>query len=233
MNAVLQLPQPRGAVIRLRGVHKSYVLDEVRVPALAGVDLDIEGGCFTVLRGPSGSGKTTLLNVIGCIDRADRGTVQLAEHDTGAMSDDALADLRARRIGFVFQNFNLIGVLTAQENVEYPLLVLGVGARERRERARASLAAVGLESLGDRRPGQLSGGQRQRVAIARALVKQPDLILADEPTASLDSVTGAAIVALLRDLQRRTQVAVVATSHDPAVIERADRVITVRDGKLT
>jgi putative ABC transport system ATP-binding protein len=149
------------------------------------------------------------------------------------MSDDALADLRARRIGFVFQNFNLIGVLTAQENVEYPLVVLGVGARERRERARASLAAVGLESLADRRPGQLSGGQRQRVAIARALVKQPDLILADEPTASLDSATGASIVTLLRDLQRRSQLAVVVTSHDPAVIERADRVITVRDGKLT
>jgi putative ABC transport system ATP-binding protein len=148
------------------------------------------------------------------------------------MSDDALADLRARRVGFVFQHFNLIGVLSALENVEYSLVVLGVGARERRERARASLAAVGLEALADRRPGQLSGGQRQRVAIARALVKQPDLILADEPTASLDSATGASIVGLLRELQRRTNTAVVVSSHDPAVIERADRVLTVRDGKL-
>lgn len=232
MNAVLRLQAGLPAAISLRGVHKSYVLDEVSVPALAGIDLDIDARRLTVLKGPSGSGKTTLLNIIGCLDRPDRGSVHLGTQDTTGMSENALADLRARRIGFVFQNFNLISVLTAVENVEYPLIVLGVAWRERRARASEMLAAVGLADLGDRRPGQLSGGQRQRVAIARALVKCPDLILADEPTASLDSANGAAVIELLRELQRRTATAVVVSSHDPMVVRLADRVVSVRDGQL-
>jgi len=188
--------------VSLRNVTKTYRLDTVAVPALDGVSLDIRPGRFTVLCGPSGSGKTTLLNMMGCIDRPDAGEVQVGGQAVQALPDDALSDFRARHVGFIFQNFNLLPVLTAFENVEYPLVLAGVAAPERKARVRALLDAVGLGARAGNLPGQLSGGQRQRVAIARALATEPALVLADEPTANLDSQTGAEIIALMRRLQR-------------------------------
>lgn len=218
--------------VELNGVSKSYWMGQVRVPALAEVSLKVSAARFTVLSGQSGSGKTTLLNLIGGIDRADAGKIMVANQDLGCLSDDALSDFRARHIGFIFQNFNLMPVLSAFENVEYPLQLQGVPARRRRERVLEMLAAVGLADKAANRPGQLSGGQRQRVAIARALVHEPALVLADEPTANLDSHTGASILALLRQLQRERRVAVVFSSHDPQVIAAADDRYLVSDGRV-
>lgn len=218
--------------VEMSGVSKSYRMEQVQVPALVEVSLKIATARFTVLSGQSGSGKTTLLNLIGGIDRADAGEIAVAGQDLGRLSDDALSDFRARHIGFIFQNFNLMPVLSAFENVEYPLQLQGLPARQRRGRALEMLAAVGLADKAAHRPGQLSGGQRQRVAIARALVHEPALVLADEPTANLDSHTGASILALLRQLQRERQVAVVFSSHDPQVIAAADDRYLVRDGRV-
>ena len=218
--------------VSLRNVDKTYRLDTVTVPALSGVSIDIRPGRFTVLCGPSGSGKTTLLNMMGCIDRPDTGEIQVDSQAVQAMTDDALSDFRARRIGFVFQNFNLLPVLTAFENVEYPLVLAAVPAAQRKERVRALLDAVGLADRAGNRPGQLSGGQRQRVAIARALATEPALVLADEPTANLDSQTGAEIIALMRRLQRERGASVVFSSHDPMVLAQADDVVRIRDGRI-
>ncbi len=219
--------------VSVRHVEKIYHLDTVVVPALVDVSLDIRPGSFTVLSGPSGSGKTTLLNVIGCIDRPDRGEVIVAGQPVQSLSDNALSDFRARHIGFVFQNFNLLPVLTAYENIEYPLLLSKVAAPARRKRVLDLLEAVGLSGRGNSRPGQLSGGQRQRVAIARALATEPELVLADEPTANLDSQTGAAIITLMRTLQRERGVCFVFSSHDPQVRAEADDVISIQDGRIT
>jgi len=219
-------------VALLSGVSKSYRLDDVRVPVLDGIDLLVRPGQFTVLLGPSGSGKTTLLNLIGCIDRPDAGQVVVAGQDVGPLSDDLLADFRARHIGFIFQNFNLLPVLSAYENIEYPMLLAGLGARTRGERAARLLRAVGLAEHGAKLPGQLSGGQRQRVAIARALGLRPRLVIADEPTANLDSRTGEAILALMRDMQRRWQISFLFSSHDRNVIRAADDTIKLRDGAI-
>ena len=218
--------------VSLRNVDKTYRLDTVTVPALSGVSIDIRPGRFTVLCGPSGSGKTTLLNMMGCIDRPDTGEIQVDSQAVQAMTDDALSDFRARRIGFVFQNFNLLPVLTAFENVEYPLVLAAVPAAQRNERVRALLDAVGLADRAGNRPGQLSGGQRQRVAIARALATEPALVLADEPTANLDSQTGAEIIALMRRLQRERGASFVFSSHDPMVLAQADDVVRIRDGRI-
>ena len=218
--------------VSLRNVDKTYRLDTVTVPALSGVSIDIRPGRFTVLCGPSGSGKTTLLNMMGCIDRPDTGEIQVDSQAVQAMTDDALSDFRARRIGFVFQNFNLLPVLTAFENVEYPLVLAAVPAAQRKERVRALLDAVGLADRAGNRPGQLSGGQRQRVAIARALTTEPALVLADEPTANLDSQTGAEIIALMRRLQRERGASFVFSSHDPMVLAQADDVVRIRDGRI-
>jgi len=218
--------------VSLRNVDKTYRLDTVTVPALSGVSIDIRPGRFTVLCGPSGSGKTTLLNMMGCIDRPDTGEIQVDSQAVQAMTDDALSDFRARRIGFVFQNFNLLPVLTAFENVEYPLVLAAVPAAQRKERVRALLDAVGLADRAGNRPGQLSGGQRQRVAIARALATEPALVLADEPTANLDSQTGAEIIALMRRLQRERGASFVFSSHDPMVLAQADDVVRIRDGRI-
>ena len=218
--------------VSLRNVDKTYRLDTVTVPALSGVSIDIRPGRFTVLCGPSGSGKTTLLNMMGCIDRPDGGEIQVDSQAVQAMTDDALSDFRARRIGFVFQNFNLLPVLTAFENVEYPLVLAAVPAAQRKERVRALLDAVGLADRAGNRPGQLSGGQRQRVAIARALATEPALVLADEPTANLDSQTGAEIIALMRRLQRERGASFVFSSHDPMVLAQADDVVRIRDGRI-
>ena len=218
--------------VSLRNVDKTYRLDTVTVPALSGISIDIRPGRFTVLCGPSGSGKTTLLNMMGCIDRPDTGEIQVDSQAVQAMTDDALSDFRARRIGFVFQNFNLLPVLTAFENVEYPLVLAAVPAAQRKERVRALLDAVGLADRAGNRPGQLSGGQRQRVAIARALATEPALVLADEPTANLDSQTGAEIIALMRRLQRERGASFVFSSHDPMVLAQADDVVRIRDGRI-
>lgn len=217
----------------LKQVAKTYHLDAVDVPALADINLEIRPNCFTVISGPSGSGKTTLLNLIGCIDRPDRGEIFVAGQAVQMLSDDALSDFRARHLGFIFQNFNLLPVLTAYENVEYPLLLAKVSAAERRQRVLALLDAVGLADRAQSRPGQLSGGQRQRVAIARALATEPQLVLADEPTANLDSHTGAAIIALMRKMQREHHVSFVFSSHDPQVQAEADDAIFIRDGCIT
>ena len=218
--------------VSLRNVGKTYRLDTVTVPALSAVSIDIRPGRFTVLCGPSGSGKTTLLNMMGCIDRPDAGEIQVDGQAVQAMTDDALSDFRARRIGFVFQNFNLLPVLTAFENVEYPLVLAAVPAAQRKERVRALLDAVGLADRAGNRPGQLSGGQRQRVAIARALATEPALVLADEPTANLDSQTGAEIIALMRRLQRERGASFVFSSHDPMVLAQADAVGRIRAGRI-
>ncbi|MES2932565.1 MAG: ABC transporter ATP-binding protein [Pseudomonadota bacterium] len=217
----------------LRGIGKIYRLGSVDVPALIDINLEIRPNCFTVISGPSGSGKTTLLNLIGCIDLPDQGELIVAGQHVQKMNDDALSDFRARHLGFIFQNFNLLPVLSAYENIEYPLLLTKMPATQRRERVLALLDAVGLSDRAQNRPGQLSGGQRQRVAIARALAPAPQLVLADEPTANLDSHTGSAIVALMRKMQRDFQVSFVFSSHDPQVQAEADDAIFIRDGRIT
>lgn len=217
----------------LKNVGKIYHLDAVAVPALIDITLEIRSNRFTVISGPSGSGKTTLLNLIGCIDRPDSGEIIVAGQAVQTMPDNALSDFRARHLGFIFQNFNLLPVLTAYENVEYPLLLVRVPATERKKRVLALLDAVGLSDRAQNRPGQLSGGQRQRVAIARALAPQPKMVLADEPTANLDSHTGAAIIALMRKMQRELHVSFIFSSHDPQVMAEADDAIMIRDGRIT
>ncbi|MBE9608638.1 ABC transporter ATP-binding protein [Chitinilyticum piscinae] len=217
----------------LKQVSKHYRLDAVEVPALSEITLTIASGRFTVLSGPSGSGKTTLLNLIGCIDQPDSGTLTVAGENVLALQDDALADFRARHIGFIFQNFNLIPVLNAYENIEYPLLLTGVDTRERQRRVQDLLDAVGLADRAKNLPGQLSGGQRQRVAIARALATNPALVMADEPTANLDSHTGAAILELMRNLQCERRMSFVFSSHDPNVLAMADDAVFIRDGRIT
>lgn len=216
----------------LRSVRRTYHLDSIEVPALVDINLEILPDRFTVISGPSGSGKTTLLNMIGCIDRPDSGSVEVAGQPVEALSDDALSDFRARHVGFIFQTFNLLPVLSAYENVEYPLILARVPSRARQDRVRELLAAVGLSDRAQNRPGQLSGGQRQRVAIARALATRPELVLADEPTANLDSQTGEAIIELMRALQREQHVSFVFSSHDPKVLAEADDAVLIRDGRI-
>src|ERR1051326_5520487 len=195
------MSDPATAVVRLSHIVRTYPAGSISVPAVRDLRLEIRPRVFSVIVGPSGSGKTTLLNLIGCIDRPTSGQLQVCGQDVGALSDNEITDFRARNVAFIFQTFNLFPVLTAYENVEYPLLLLGASAGERRARAAEMLEAVGLASYGHHRPNQLSGGQKQRVAIARALIKRPALVLADEPTANLDTGTGAEIIALMRRVQ--------------------------------
>lgn len=217
----------------LKGISKTYRLDAVDVPALFDIDLVILPSRFTVISGPSGSGKTTLLNLIGCIDRPDQGSLMVGGKPVQSMPDDALSDFRARQLGFIFQNFNLLPVLTAFENVEYPLIMAGMPAATRRARVEQLLEQVGLAAHRRKRPGQLSGGQRQRVAIARALARQPQLVLADEPTANLDSKTGEEIIALMRRMQQQQHVSFIFSSHDSKVLEAADDAVHIQDGRIT
>ncbi|SAL65153.1 ABC-transporter ATP binding protein [Caballeronia peredens] len=219
-------------VVSLQNVSKYYKLDSVSVTALEDVTVRLRSGVLTVLSGPSGSGKTTLLNMIGGIDRPDKGRVVIDGQDIGALPDDALSDFRARHVGHVFQNFNLLPVLTAAENVEYPLWKSGLPARERTRRVADALDAVGLAQKMQRNPGQLSGGERQRVAIARALVREPAVVLADEPTANLDSQTGAAIIELMRHLQQSRGVSFIVSSHDPQMQAAADDTVRILDGRV-
>jgi len=220
------------AIVSVRDAVKNYTLGNVVVPALRGVTLDVVAGDFISIAGPSGSAKTTLLNLIGCIDRPTAGKLEVCGQDVGALADDQVTDFRARNVAFVFQSFNLFPVLTAYENVEYPLLLLGVPAGQRRARAAAMLDAVGLGAYGHHRPNQLSGGQKQRVAIARALIKHPALVLADEPTANLDTHTGAEIIALMRRVQDQQAVSFVFSTHDPQLMSHADETFAIRDGLL-
>nr|WP_240702144.1 ABC transporter ATP-binding protein [Trinickia terrae] len=211
---------------------KTYGEGAAAVAAVRDASADIFANRFTVLSGPSGSGKTTLLNLLGGIDRATRGSIAVAGQPLESMTDDALADFRARHIGFVFQSFNLLPVLSAFENVEYPLTLLGAPKAKRRAAVLALLDEVGVGDKAQRLPGELSGGQQQRVAIARALVTQPALVLADEPTANLDSATGAAIIGLMRRMQRERATSFVFSSHDPQVVAAADDVVAIRDGVI-
>lgn len=220
------------SLIRTEGLEKIYHLDHVEVPALRGVDLTIEGEEFLAIAGPSGSGKTTLLNLIGGLDRPTAGQVFLEEQEITRLNKSRLAELRLRKIGFVFQAYNLLPVLTALENVEYVMLLQGVATEERRHRALAILGEVGLAEYADRFPNRMSGGQQQRVAVARAIVAQPKLVLADEPTANLDSTASSELLDLMRQLNRDHGVTFVFSTHDPLVMERAERLVRLRDGKV-
>jgi putative ABC transport system ATP-binding protein len=225
-------PNQEGPVVSFDEVGKVYDDDGLRVTALHDVTFNIPRRRFAMIVGPSGSGKTTLLNLVGCIDTPTSGRLRVCGQDIGAMSDRELTDFRSKNIAFVFQNFNLLPVLTAYENVEYPLLLLGATASERRQRTMQMLEAVGLDDKRGHRPNQLSGGQKQRVAIARALVKGPAVVLADEPTANLDSHTGAEIIALMRQVQEQHNASFVFSTHDPQLMSHADDTFVIRDGSL-
>ncbi len=220
------------AVATISDVSKSYQFGDALVRALRGVSLKIYPGEFLAAAGPSGSGKSTLLNLVGCLDRPDSGTVTLGDHKVSHLPTRALSPIRRDQLGFIFQTFNLVPVLTAFENVEYPLLLKGGPARERGARVRELLDRVGLADKAARRPHELSGGERQRVAVARALVNRPALVLADEPTANLDSASGAAVLDLMHDLRTQYGVAFFFASHDSRLLSRMDRIIALRDGEL-
>jgi putative ABC transport system ATP-binding protein len=219
-------------VIAVNDVKKDYVDGETVVHALRGVSLTIDQGEFLSIAGPSGSGKSTLLNIIGCIDTATAGDVTIDDEPVTGREPRELTALRRRKIGFVFQSFNLIPVLTAYENVAFSLMLLGVDEREAAPRVNGILEEVGLAGMEDRRPAQLSGGQQQRVAVARALVKEPTIVLADEPTANLDSDTGQSILELMRELNRRRRTTFVFSTHDRMVMDFADRLALLHDGRI-
>jgi putative ABC transport system ATP-binding protein len=223
---------PEDNVVVFENVSKIYQMGEVSIPALKGVSLRIPRSRFSMVLGPSGSGKTTLLNMIGCLDQPTSGEIEVCGEKVAEISDDKISEFRARHIGFIFQNFNLIPVLSALENVEYPLTLLGMKKQERRERSMEILESVGLTDHARHRPNQLSGGQKQRVAIARALVKGPSLVLADEPTANLDSKTGAAIIDLMYQVQEQHGATFIFSTHDPQLISHAQVIFSIRDGEL-
>lgn len=223
---------PVQPILEGRGLVRTYRLGAARVPALVGVDIEIHRGDFVVLQGPSGSGKTTLINLLGFLDRPDAGKVYLEGRTVAEMKENTLSDMRRDRFGFVFQTFSLVPVLTAVENVEYPMILKGLSRSDRRERAAALLARVGLEKKADVRPDLLSGGERQRVAIARAVANDPEIIFADEPTANLDSSTADEILDLMRELNDERNVAAIVATHDPRVVSRARRVVGLCDGRV-
>jgi putative ABC transport system ATP-binding protein len=233
VNPVLltEVPEAR-PVIQLDHIHKTYTMGDVEVHALRGVSLTIREGEFVAIMGASGSGKSTMMNIIGCLDRPTRGTYILDSEDVSQMSKDARADIRCQKIGFVFQGFNLLSRTSALENVELPMLYLGVDAAQRRQRAMESLAAVGLAEREQNHPNQLSGGQQQRVAVARSLVNNPALILADEPTGNLDSRTSVEVMEIFQRLNRERDITLVLVTHEPDIAQYADRVIVFKDGKI-
>jgi putative ABC transport system ATP-binding protein len=218
--------------VELKDVKKIYRTGPIEVPALRGITLQIAPGEFLAIAGSSGSGKTTLLNIIGGLDRADSGEVLVEGKNLQLLSSGELARLRLRRLGFVFQAYNLLPVLTALENAEFTLLLQGMPGEERKARVQKLFSDIGLAGLEDRRPGELSGGQQQRVAVARAMVTEPALILADEPTANLDSVTATALLEVMEQLNRTHGTTFVYSTHDPQVMERARRLIRLRDGQI-
>lgn len=221
------------AIVSVSDLKREYKQGDHSVHALAGVSLEVEAGEFTVLMGSSGSGKTTLLNCIGGLDKANSGSVVLDGNDMSTMSEAALSKLRLNRIGFIFQSYNLIPVLSAYENAEFVLLLQGMSAGERKARVMAMLKAVGLEGMEHRRPNELSGGQQQRVAVARAIAGKPALVLADEPTANLDSKTSNQLIELMADLNENHGVTFVFATHDPKVMAAAKRVVRLEDGLIT
>ena len=218
--------------VELKDVKKTYRTGPIEVPALRGINLQVAPGEFLAIAGPSGCGKTTLLNIIGGLDRADTGEVLVEGNDLQLLSSGQLASLRLGRLGFVFQAYNLLPVLTALENAEFTLLLQGVPAAQRKARVEKLFAEIGLAGLENRRPGALSGGQQQRVAVARAMVSDPALILADEPTANLDSVTATALLEVMEKLNRDHGTTFVYATHDPQVMEHAKRLIRLRDGQI-
>jgi putative ABC transport system ATP-binding protein len=218
--------------VELKDVKKTYRTGTIEVPALRGISLRVAPGEFLAIAGPSGSGKTTLLSIIGGLDRADAGEVLVDGKNLQLLSSGELACLRLQRLGFVFQAYNLLPVLTALENAEFTLLLQGVPLRQRKERVQKLFSEIGLAGLEHRRPGELSGGQQQRVAVARAMVTEPALILADEPTANLDSVTATALLEVMEQLNRAHGTTFVYATHDPQVMERARRLIRLHDGQI-
>jgi putative ABC transport system ATP-binding protein len=219
-------------IIECTDVRKTYQQGKMQVPALKGVTFSIEKGGFIALAGPSGSGKTTMLNIIGGLDSADSGNILLDGSALNKMNQSQLADMRLHKVGFVFQAYNLIPVLSALENVEFVMLLQRIPATERRERAKTILDDVGLEEMYDRRPAELSGGQQQRVAVARAIVSNPSIVLADEPTANLDSTTGKGLLEMMKDMNEKKNVTFIFSTHDRMVMDYARRLVKLRDGEI-
>ncbi len=221
-----------GPIVDLRDVTKTYRQGKVEVHALRGIDLAIQPGEFTAIWGPSGSGKTTLFNIIGGLDRATAGKVLVAGRDLSELKNSEMSKMRLHKVGFVFQAYNLVPVLTAYENTELVLALQGVSASRRRKRVLSILKEVGLEGLENRRPYEMSGGQQQRVAVARAVVSEPDIVLADEPTANLDSAAGAALLDMMQELNQSRQTTFLLATHDPRVMDRSRRLVQIVDGKV-
>jgi putative ABC transport system ATP-binding protein len=233
VNAPIFQPRPEARpVIQLDQIHKTYTMGDVEVRALRGVSLTIRAGEFVAIMGASGSGKSTMMNIIGCLDRPTRGTYLLDGEDVSELSKDERADIRCQKIGFVFQGFNLLARTSALENVELPMLYLGVGSPQRHELAMDALAAVGLAGREQNNPNQLSGGQQQRVAVARSLVNNPALILADEPTGNLDSRTSVEVMEIFQRLNRERGITLVLVTHEHEIAQYAQRVVVFKDGKI-
>ena len=227
----MQIPDAR-PVIELEHIHKTYTMGDVQVHALRGVSLTIREGEFVAIMGASGSGKSTTMNILGCLDRPTKGTYILDGQDVSEMSKDERADIRSRKIGFVFQGFNLLSRTSALENVELPMLYAGVSSAERHARAMGSLASVGLAGREQNHPNQLSGGQQQRVAVARALVNDPALILADEPTGNLDSRTSVEVMEIFQRLNRERDITLILVTHEADIAQYAQRIVVFKDGKI-
>jgi putative ABC transport system ATP-binding protein len=221
-----------GTIIRMSNIRKVYDTGKIKVEALKGIDLDIYPGEFVAIVGPSGSGKSTLMNLLGCLDTPSDGTYQIGGDNVAGVTRDELAEIRNRRVGFVFQSFNLLPHLSALENVELPMLFGGVPPKQRRSRATELLEKVGLGDRVDHKPTELSGGQMQRVAIARSLAMNPDILLADEPTGNLDTSSGTDIMSIFNELWQSGRTLIIIT-HDPALARRASRVVEIRDGRIT
>ena len=234
LSAATLAPQPSEArpVIQLDHIHKTYTMGDVDVHALRGVSLTINEGEFVAIMGASGSGKSTTMNIIGCLDRPTKGTYILDGQDVSELSKDERADIRCQKIGFIFQGFNLLSRTSALENVELPMLYLGVPTAQRDQRALEALAAVGLEGRAQNHPNQLSGGQQQRVAVARSLVNNPALILADEPTGNLDSRTSIEVMEIFQRLNRERGITLVLVTHEPDIAQYAQRIVVFKDGKI-
>lgn len=222
------------SLIELKGLEKTYQQGKIVVPALRGIDLEIESGEFTTIFGPSGSGKTTLLNMIGCLDKSTAGDIFFDEHSINDLNSKELAEVRRYNLGFIFQSYNLIPVLTAFENVEFAIRLIDKHSKkERRDKVMSLLEEVGLGEMAQRQPNELSGGQKQRVAIARALIKEPKLVLADEPTANLDSETSKEVLELMKEMNRELNTTFIFSTHDPQVMDYARRLIEIKDGRIT